>query len=108
MQSFLDGQQTETSGYLRNGLVTGVWGTEPEKAAESVVPGETAAAEAKININTADQAALETLPGVGAATAKAIIAYREKTGGFNSIEDIMNVAGIKQGRFEAIRDLIVV
>lgn len=105
MQSYLAGQPTESSGYLRNGLLTGIWGTEPAVTADT---GETGAASALVNINTADQAALETLPGIGAATAKAIISYREKVGGFNSIEDIMNVAGIKEGRFEAIRDLIVV
>lgn len=104
MQSYLDGQQTISSGYLRNGLLTGIWGTDTAVTAEACETG----ASSQININTADQAALETLPGIGAATAKAIIAYREKTGGFNSIEDIMNVAGIKEGRFEAIRDLIVV
>jgi competence protein ComEA len=108
MQSFLDGQQTASSDYLRNGLLTGIWGTGQPGQAGTTVAGESGAAAALININTADQATLETLPGIGAATAKAIIAYREKTGGFNSIEDIMNVAGIKEGRYEAIRDLIVV
>jgi len=105
MQSYLDGQQISNSDYLRNGLLTGIWGTDPAVTADT---GETGAASALVNINTADQATLETLPGIGAATAKAIISYREKVGGFNSIEDIMNVAGIKEGRFEAIRDLIVV
>ena len=105
MQSYLDGQQTANSEYLRNGLLTGIWGTDQTGTTDA---GDSGQAAAQVNINTADQAALETLPGIGAATAKAIIAYREKTGGFNSIEDIMNVAGIKEGRFEAIRDLIVV
>ncbi len=59
-----------------------------------------------ININTADTAELDKLPGVGTATAREIIAYREKNGPFRKIEDIMKVPRIKQGRFDSIKDLI--
>jgi competence protein ComEA len=61
-----------------------------------------------VNINTAGVAELDTLPGIGEATARDIIAYREKHGGFSSIEDIMKVPGIKKNRFESIRDYITV
>lgn len=61
-----------------------------------------------ININTADTAELDKLPGVGEATAREIIAYREKSGPFRKIEDIMKVPRIKQGRFDSIKDLICV
>lgn len=60
----------------------------------------------KININTAMENELETLPGVGKETAKDIIAYREKTGGFKTINDIMKVSGIKESRFSKIKDFI--
>ncbi len=63
---------------------------------------------AKININTADSAELDTLPGVGEATARDIISFREKNGPFNKIEDIMKVPRIKQNRFESIQELICV
>jgi len=63
---------------------------------------------ALVNINTADIEELDTLPGIGEATARDIIAYREKVGGFTSIEDIMNVPRIKQNRFESIKDFITV
>lgn len=53
-----------------------------------------AVAPAQININLASASELEILPGVGPATAKAIIAYREKNGAFNSVEDLLNVRGI--------------
>ena len=62
----------------------------------------------RININTADEAQLITLTGIGAPRAQAIIAYREENGPFAAIEDIMNVQGIKEGTFAKIKDEIVV
>lgn len=62
----------------------------------------------RININTADEAQLTTLTGIGATRALAIIAYREENGPFAAIEDIMNVQGIKEGTFAKIKDEIVV
>lgn len=61
-----------------------------------------------IDINRADQATLEKLPGIGPVTAGAIIAYREKNGSFARIEDLMQVPGIKESRFSALQDLIMV
>ena len=57
----------------------------------------------RININTADEAQLTTLTGIGATRAQAIIAYREENGPFAAIEDIMNVQGIKEGTFAKIK-----
>ena len=62
----------------------------------------------RININTADEAQLTTLTGIGATREQAIIAYREENGPFAAIEDIMNVQGIKEGTFAKIKDEIVV
>lgn len=62
----------------------------------------------KININTAGIAELDSLPGIGEAYAKRIIEYRETNGLFKSIEEIKNVSGIGEKRFEAIKDLITV
>ena len=59
-----------------------------------------------ININSAGESELDELPGIGPSTARAIIAFRENNGPFAAIEEIMNVPGIKQSRFEAIRDVI--
>ncbi|MBN1120967.1 MAG: ComEA family DNA-binding protein [Anaerolineae bacterium] len=61
-----------------------------------------------VNINTAPQADLETLPGIGPATAEKIIAYREAYGPFNTIEEIQNVSGIGPATFEDIKEIIVV
>ena len=62
----------------------------------------------KINLNTADVSQLTTLTGVGESKALAIIAYREENGPFTSIEDIMNVPGIKEGTYEKIKDKIAI
>jgi competence protein ComEA len=62
--------------------------------------------EEKININTADQAELDKLPGVGPATAATIIEYRQKEGQFQSIEDLKKVGGISEAKFKKIADRI--
>jgi len=60
----------------------------------------------KININIADIQELDTLPGVGEATANKIINYRSEKGKFNSIEEIKNVNGIGDRKYEEIKDKI--
>jgi len=62
----------------------------------------------KININTATQAELETLPGVGTSTASKIISFRQKSGDFKKIEDIMNVTGIGENKFSDMKEFICV
>lgn len=62
----------------------------------------------KININTATMAELITLNGIGEATAKKIIAYREENGKFDKIEDILLVSGIGDAKFSIIKDNICV
>ena len=61
-----------------------------------------------VNINTADVAALCTLPGIGEARARDIIAYRETHGDFKSCEDIMKVSGIKTSVYNKLSDKIKV
>jgi len=61
-----------------------------------------------ININTAVQMDLESLPGIGPAKAEDIITYREENGWFLSIEDIMNVPGIGPSLFNDIKDMIII
>ncbi len=60
----------------------------------------------KVNINTATKEELDTLPGVGESTANKIISYREENGKFKSIEEIKEVSGIGDSKFEQIKDLI--
>lgn len=65
-------------------------------------------AQGKVNLNTADEAALDTLPRVGPAMAARIIAWREANGRFTAIEDLMNVTGIGDKTFEGLKDLVTV
>jgi competence protein ComEA len=62
----------------------------------------------KVNINTADSAALMTLSGIGKSRAAAIIQYREEHGKFSSIEEIMQVPGIKEAAFQKIKQNITI
>lgn len=59
-----------------------------------------------VNINTANIAELQTLPGIGQATAEKIIEYRKKNGKFSKIEDIKNVRGIGEAKFEDLKEYI--
>ena len=65
-------------------------------------------ASGKVNINTADSEQLQTLNGVGPATAQKIIDYRQSNGSFTSVEDIKNVSGIGDKTFEKLKDSITI
>lgn len=72
-------------------------------------PGEHGiATSGLVNINTADEATLETLPRVGPAMAARIIEWRETNGRFTAIEDLMGVTGIGEKTFEGLKDLVSV
>lgn len=75
---------------------------------ESEAGSQGSAGEGLVDINTAGRELLCTLPGIGQSKAESIIAYREKNGAYDRIEDIMNVEGIKEGLFQKIKDSITV
>ena len=62
----------------------------------------------KVNINTATQEELDTLPSIGPSIASKIIDYREQNGKFNSIEEIKEVSGIGDAKYEKIKDSITI
>lgn len=62
----------------------------------------------KVNVNTASPEQLESLPGVGPATARAIIEYRKQNGGFHSVDELIEVRGIGPRKLEQIRPYVVV
>ena len=76
----------------------------PAAGASAGSGGAGGAPAAKININTADAAALETLPGVGPALAGRIIDWRETNGAFSSVDDLLNVTGIGQKTLDGFRE----
>jgi len=65
-------------------------------------------AAALLNLNTATQAELEKLPGIGPAMAKTILEYRQKNGGFKKVEELMNVKGIGEKSFLKLKTLVTV
>ena len=87
------------------GIVGGL-SADGKSAGEGADTGRTA--DGRININTASEAELCEIPGVGATRAAAIAAYRESHGAFGKPEDIMKVNGIKEGMYEKIKDSISV
>lgn len=96
-----------------NGIAGGAAQDSAEKAfgivggtASAGQNGDGGAPEGRININTASEAELCEIPGVGATRAAAIAAYRESHGAFEKPEDIMKVNGIKEGMYEKIKDSI--
>lgn len=76
-------------------------GAGPAPATES--PGD-----GRVNLNTADTAALDTLPRIGPAMAARIIEWRDANGRFTSVEDLLSVPGIGDKMLEALRDLVTV
>lgn len=70
--------------------------------------GQGQSVQTLVNINTASKEQLMTLSGIGESRAEDIIQYREEYGGFQKIEDIMKVSGIKEAAFQKIKDSITV
>ena len=73
-----------------------------------IVEGDSKSSGGKININNASQTELETLTGVGPSTAVKIIEYRNKNGKFKKIEDLKNVSGIGEQKYNGLKDEITV
>jgi competence protein ComEA len=69
-------------------------------------PAATPTRAGKINLNTATLQELDTLPGIGPATAQAIIDYRNQNGAFKKLDDIKKVRGIGDSLYNQIKDLV--
>ncbi len=73
-----------------------------------LIPAALAQEVPKVDLNRADQEELESLPGVGPYLAAQILDYREKLGPFQRVEDLMNVRGIGEKKFQQLKDLVTV
>ena len=90
-------------------IMIGRHGENPDENRDSYSANNvTDSGEDKVNINTADAAALQTIPGIGPSKADRIIEYRESEGKFNEIDDIKNISGIGNKTFESIKEYITV
>ena len=104
-QPVSDGQQiyVPTKDEIADG--TAVLPAEIQQQGEN---GQQETKDGKVNLNTADTETLKTLSGIGDSKAQAIVAWREENGRFSSIEDIMQVPGIKESTFTKIKDKIAI
>jgi competence protein ComEA len=98
-----DGQRVQVP---RQGevLPPSVLGAAPAGAGAGSGAGSTP--PAPVDLNVATMAELEALPGIGPATAQAILTYRERNGPFRTVEDLGEVQGIGPARLDALRDLV--
>lgn len=109
----VDGQQIaipEKGQTGRAGASAQAAGGPGQDGSGSTQPGAagSSAAGAPVNLNTATLEQLDTLQGVGPSTAQKIVDYREANGGFKSIEELNNVAGIGEVRFQSLKDQVTV
>ena len=97
---------------MRSAVVAVDGAGNPPAAAGTAVPGPapsgTADGSGRVNLNTATEAELDTLPGVGPVTAAAIIAWRKTNGSFTSVDQLAEVDGIGPARLEKLKDKVTV
>lgn len=81
---------------------------EPEEAVQTVMEEPSDAADDRLDLNTATAAELQELPGIGEVIAQRIIDYRDLCGRFLDPEQLMEVDGIGEAKYEKLRDLVTV
>jgi competence protein ComEA len=89
-------------------LGLGVAAQADQETPRRTAPAAKASASGPLNLNTATVSQLEALPGIGKSTAERILEYRDKSGGFKKIEDLMNVRGVGEKSFLKLKPLITV
>lgn len=105
---------TMSSGDGRNDNSSGLAGTNSSSSNSSASnssglrESQSSSRYSIVNINTATQTELETLPGIGPSLALKIINYRNENGKFSSIEEIKNVSGIGESKFEDLKNYITI
>jgi comEA protein len=89
-------------------LITMLAGSAGTRVVEASQETKSATVASVVNLNTATEAELQALPGLGPAIAKRIVDYRQKSGGFKKVEDLMNVQGIGEKSFLRLKPLLTV
>lgn len=102
-----ENEQGESTSYIRSSN-TGTSSSNNNAITQNSGGNKTSNKNVKVNINTAGLEELDTLPGIGESTANKIINYRNENGKFKSIEEIKEVSGIGDSKYEKIKDLIEV
>ncbi len=80
----------------------------PASAAPGAAPKAAASEARPIDINTADGAALESVPGIGKSLSQRILAFREKNGAFQTVDDLLKVPGIGEKSIQKLRPYLTV
>ena len=80
----------------------------PVSAAPPATPKAAASEARPIDLNTADSSALESVPGIGKSLSQRIVAFREKNGGFQSVDDLLKVPGIGEKSIQKLRPYLTV
>ena len=101
-----DGQKIYIPSINEKDLQTGTEEYITNEAGKNIIVEEEETNKEKVNINTATQTELETLSGIGPSTALKIINYRNENGKFKTKEDIKNVPGIGEQKYESIKENI--
>lgn len=93
---------------LSDGQMIYVYAVGEERTGQETGEAAGEPKDGRIDLNTATAEELMTLPGIGQSKAESIISWREENGAFESVEDILNITGIKEGVFSKIKDHIKV
>ena len=103
------------SGIVSTGMLLAMLGVTglgasaaPGQAPNKETSASTTRSVEKVDLNSANQEALEALPGIGPRTAELIIEYRTQSGRFKKVEELMNVRGIGERTFLRLRELVQV
>jgi competence protein ComEA len=89
-------------------LVFAIAGGRPAAAASTAAPKAAASEARPIDLNSADAAALETVPGIGKSLSARIVAFREKNGPFQSVDDLLKVQGVGEKSIQKLRPYLTV
>jgi competence protein ComEA len=93
---------------LADGEMVVIGATPPPDAGANPAGGPAPGTGGKVNLNTATVAELDVLPGIGPALAQRIVDYRTEHGGFRSVDELRQVSGIGDARFDELKDLVTV